>query len=154
MDSHREEQHTSSISDEPTETDAIQISTDMPVVVDALERAIRTMPKAPQVFQRERKLSVITHEVKPPEWLHRPMDAPAICPIEAPYLRELASKAAQWERWDDRKKDGQKWVKTLPPEWAIHSLMARPYSRFPVLEGLIFAPDHPTRRLYSRYAWV
>ena len=34
----------------------------------------------------------------------------------------------------------EKWVKTLPPEWAIHTLMARPYSRFPVLEGLIFAP--------------
>jgi NrS-1 polymerase HBD domain len=139
-----DEQHTSSIRDEPPANEPqkprIQISTDMPVIVDRLEQAIRTMPKAPHVFQRERKLSVITHEVTPPEWLHRPMDAPAIYPIEAPYLRELASKAAQWERYDDRKKEGEKWVKTLPPEWAIHTLMARPYSRFPILEGLIFAP--------------
>jgi hypothetical protein len=139
-----DERNASSISDEPPANEPqkprIQISTDMPVIVDQLEQAIRTMPKAPHVFQRERKLSVITAEVKPPDWLHRPMDAPAIYPIEAPYLRELASRAAEWERWDDRKKDGQKWVKTLPPEWAIHTLMARPYSRFPVLEGLIFAP--------------
>ena len=99
--------HLPSVRRSQSQKPRIQISTDMPVVVDALERAIRTMPKAPQVFQRERKLSVITHEVKPPEWLHRPMDAPAICPIEAPYLRELASKAAQWERYDDRKKDGR-----------------------------------------------
>jgi hypothetical protein len=134
-----DEQHTSSISDEPQKP-TIQISTEMSAVVDKLEHALRTMPKAPHVFQRERKISVITHEVEPPEWLHRPMDAPAIYPIEAPYLRELASKAAQWERYDDRKKEGEKWIKTLPPDWAIHTLMARPYSRFPVLEGLIFAP--------------
>jgi hypothetical protein len=132
------------IGDEPPahepQKPTIQISTDMTSVVDSLERHITTMPKAPRVFLRSRKLSVITAEVNPPEWLKRPPDAPAICPIEVAYLREIAANAAEWERWDDRKKDGQKWVKTLPPEWAIHTLMARPYSRLPLLEGLISAP--------------
>lgn len=97
-----DEQHTSSNGDKQPQEEppkpVILLSTDMTAVVDRLERSIRTMPNAPLVFQRSRKPSVITSEVKPSDWLHRPPDAPAISPVEAAYLRELAAAAADWQR--------------------------------------------------------
>jgi putative DNA primase/helicase len=53
------------------------------------------------------------------------------------HLRELATQAATWQRYDKRAKG---WDATLPPTWVIDTLYARPTWTFPPLEGIVCAP--------------
>jgi hypothetical protein len=115
----------------------IQLSTNMTAVVSRMQATIRDHPNGPFLYQRAHQLSMIIQGTKPPKWLDRAPDAPLIHPADKAYIRELASFAAEWVKWDGRKKAE---VKTLPPPWAIETLMARPRWSFPPLEGIICAP--------------
>jgi hypothetical protein len=131
--------HTSEARDIPRPSDKpiIKLSTNMTAVVYRAEIHIRDHPKGPFLYQRAHQLSVITRGAKPPKWLNRAPDAPLIYPAEKARIRELASLTADWVKWDGRMKA---YVKTLPPPWAIDTLMARPKWSFPPLEGIICAP--------------
>jgi hypothetical protein len=115
----------------------IQLSTDMTGIVNDTQRAILTRPRGPHLFQRARQLCLIAHGVQPLKWLRRPADAPVIVSADPPYLRELATQAATWEKYDKRAKT---WERTLPPPWVIETLVARPAWPFPPLEGIVYAP--------------
>jgi hypothetical protein len=115
----------------------IQLSTNMTAVVSRMQATIRHHPNGPFLYQRAHQLSMIIQGTKPPKWLDRAPDAPLIHPADKAYIRELASFAAEWVKWDGRKKAE---VKTLPPPWAIETLMPRPQWSFPPLEGIICAP--------------
>jgi hypothetical protein len=115
----------------------IKLSTNMTSVVYRTEINIRDHPKGPFLYQRAHQLSVITRGATPPKWLNRAPDAPLIHPADKALIRELAAFCAEWRKWDAKKKEE---VKTLPPPWAIETLMARPRWSFPPLEGIICAP--------------
>src|SRR5262249_23385955 len=74
----------------------IQVTPDITSVVDAAEDAMLTMPDAP-LFQRARRLVIITKSAPKPKWLSRDDDAPTIIPVQPPYLEELSTRAARWE---------------------------------------------------------
>ena len=69
--------------------------------------------------------------------MRRPADAPVILPILPAYLRELATEAATFQKFDKR---AQKWEEVLPPMWIIDTLSSRPNWPFPALEGISCAP--------------
>lgn len=134
--------HTGAHSDEqaPDKKSAkpiIQLSTNMTAVVSRMQATIRHHTSGPFLYQRAHQLSIITQGAKPPKWLDRAPDAPLIHPADKAFIRELASYVADWIKWDAKKKAE---VKTLPPPWAIETLMARPKWSFPPLEGIICAP--------------
>jgi Bifunctional DNA primase/polymerase, N-terminal len=133
--------HTSQIGDAPQDDTSgkpvIQLSTNMTAVVSRMQAIIRRHPSGPFLYQRAHQLSVITRGATPPKWLDRAPDAPLIHPADKAFIREIASYAADWVKYDGRKKAE---VKTLPPPWAIETLMARPKWSFPPLEGIICAP--------------
>ena len=104
------------------------------------QKALLALPDAPVLFQRARRLALIARGVKPPRWLNRPADAPVIVEALAPYLDELASRAARWEKFDKRAKKGEEWVEVLPPPRFAQTLQARPAWPFPLLEGIIHSP--------------
>lgn len=133
--------------DETTLTGALQdtrpvirISPDITRMVDAGQAALLALPDGPVLFQRARRLSIIARGVTPPRWLHRPADAPVIIEAQAPYLEELATKAARWEKYDKRAKRGEKWVEVPPPTRFVKTLQARPTWPFPLLEGIMHSP--------------
>jgi hypothetical protein len=115
----------------------IQITTDMTAVVNATQAAILALPEGPYLFQRARQLCVIGREVRPPQWLHRPPQAPVILPAGMAHVRELATQAATWTKYDKRQKA---WEPALPPTWVLETLYARPFWPFPSLEGIVCAP--------------
>jgi hypothetical protein len=140
-DNASDEQHASSNGadqqEKKSDKPVIQLSTNMTAVVSRMQAIIRQHPSGPFLYQRAHQLSVITQGAKPPKWLDRAPDAPLIHPADKAFIRELASYAANWVKWDGRKKAE---VNTLPPPWAIETLMARPKWSFPPLEGIICAP--------------
>jgi hypothetical protein len=105
--------------------------------VNRMQATIRNHPKGPFLYQRAHQLSMLIQGAKPPKWLDRAHDAPLIHPADKAYIRELAAFTARWVKWDARKEDE---IDTLPPPWAIETLMARPRWSFPPLEGIICAP--------------
>lgn len=115
----------------------IRLTTELTAMVDALQDALLSMPNRPMLFQRARQLCLIGRGIKPPKWLRRQADAPVILPMLPAYLRELASEAAAWEKYDKRAKV---WEPTLPPLWLMDNLTARPAWPFPVLEGIVCTP--------------
>jgi hypothetical protein len=114
----------------------IQVTADITAVVDAAEDALLTMREAP-LFQRARRLVVITRSAPKPKWLDRDDDAPTIIAVQPPYLEELATRAARWETYNERT---EQWVESRPPAWFAPSLTSRPGWRFPWLEGIVNAP--------------
>jgi hypothetical protein len=126
----------------------IRITTDMTAVVDATEKAIKALPGAPLVFQRARQLCLISHRCPPPKWLDRPPDAPVIVQAGPAALRELASRAARWLKYDKR---ADRWEPALPPEWGINTLIERPGWSFPPLEEIVCSPTlRPDGSLLTR----
>jgi hypothetical protein len=115
----------------------IQLTTAMTAIVDAVQDAIGTLPDGPHLYQRARQLCLIARGPTPPKWLRRAPDTPVIVPADPAYVRELATQAATWHKFDGRKKT---WVPTLPPPWVIETLLGRPSWTFPPLEGLISTP--------------
>jgi hypothetical protein len=115
----------------------IEISVDIPNVVNQMQAAIRRHPQGPLLYQRAHQLSMIVPGAKPPKWLDRAPDAPVIHPVDKARIRELAALAAEWRKYDKRSKE---WEAALPPPWAVEALMARPHWSFPPLEGIICAP--------------
>jgi hypothetical protein len=115
----------------------ILINTDITAMVDAMAAAAKQLPGGPFLFQRARQLSHITRTSTPPRWLRRPLDTPLIDPIDPACLRELATRAATWQKYDKRAKQ---WEDTLPPMFVIETLYARPSWTFPSLEGIVCAP--------------
>jgi hypothetical protein len=115
----------------------IRLSTQMTRLVDETQRAILARPHGPHLFQRARQLCLIARGVQPPKWLRRLPDTPVIIAADPAHLRELATQAATWEKYDKRAKS---WEPALPPAWVIETLMARPAWPFPPLEGIVCAP--------------
>ena len=116
----------------------ITISTDLSYMVNAAQQALMGMWGAPHIFQRARQLCLIAHGVHPPKWLHRPMEAPVILPLDRDYLLELTSQAVSWQKVSKKKK--QTVEAALPPAQVIKTLLARPVHPFPLLEGIACAP--------------
>lgn len=135
----------------PTHKPVIEITTAITAVVDATQQAIRALPDGPHLFQRARQLALIARGVTPPKWLRRPPETPVIVPAEPAYLRELATQAATWEKYDKRSK---RWEPALPPPWVIETLCARPSWPFPPLEGIVCAPTlRPDGTLLTRQGY-
>jgi hypothetical protein len=99
-------------------------------------KALLTMPEAP-VFQRARRLVIISRSAPKPKWLDRQDDAPTILAIQAPYLEELSTRAARWETLHEKT---AQWIESRPPAWFAPTLTSRPGWRFPWLEGIVSAP--------------
>jgi hypothetical protein len=115
----------------------IRLGADMTAAVDGLQEALLVLPRGPHLYQRARQLCVIARGVTPPRWLRRPPETPVIAPVMPPFLRELAGRAASWERYDKRQRA---WGVTMPPVWVVDTLLARPAWPFPPLEGVVCAP--------------
>lgn len=124
----------------PDTRPVIRLGPDITRMVDEGQAALLALPHGPVLFQRARRLAIIARGVKPPQWLHRPADAPVICEAPAAYLDELATKAARWEKYDKRAKKGEEWVEVTPPSRFVQTLQARPAWPFPLLEGIIQSP--------------
>jgi putative DNA primase/helicase len=114
----------------------IQVTPDITAVVDAAEEALLTMRDAP-LFQRARRLVIITQSAPKPKWLDRDDDAPSIIAAQPPYLEELSTRAARWETFNERL---EAWAESRPPTWFAPTLASRPGWRFPWLEGVVSAP--------------
>src|SRR6266851_874507 len=145
QDAHRRRNGQAPDEDMPTEDlqdtrPVIRIGPDITRMVDEGQAALLALPDGPVLFQRARRLSIIARGVKPPRWLHRPADTPVIVEAQAPYLDELATKAARWEKFDKRAKRGEEWVEVTPPTRFVKTLQARPSWPFPLLEGIIHSP--------------
>jgi putative DNA primase/helicase len=126
----------------------IRITTDMTPVVDTMQEAILQLPGGPHLFQRARILTVLARGVTPPKWLDRAPEIPVLKAVGPAYLRELATRAAAWEKYDKR---SESWEPALPPTWAIDALLERPGSPFPPLEGIVCAPTlRPDGSLITR----
>jgi hypothetical protein len=69
--------------------------------------------------------------------LRRAVGAPVIEPLGLDALRRKLAQAADWVRWDGRKK---KEVPVLPPDWVGRTIMAAETWPFPSLAGVIEAP--------------
>jgi hypothetical protein len=150
---HEPAETTADPSGDGTPRPVIQMSTSMTAMVDELQQAISRLSHGPHLFQRARQLCVIARGITPPKWLRRSPEAPTIMPVSPAYLRELATQAAIWEKYDKRAKS---WDATLPPTWIIDTLYARPSWTFPSLEGVVCAPTlRPDGSLLSTpgYDW-
>jgi hypothetical protein len=118
----------------------IQLDTELSRWTDEGQTALLTLTKAngaPILYQRARRIVLIATGVKPPRWLHRPPDAPVIIEASDAALYELAGMAATWQKWDKRTEE---WVTILPPKLFVSTLLGRPFSPFPVLEGIVCSP--------------
>jgi hypothetical protein len=121
----------------PQQKPEIRITTEMTKVVDATQQAILHLPGGPHVYQRARQLVRIARSCPPPRWLQRPPDAPVITLAGPAALRELASKGADWLKYEKRQ---GLWEPALPPGWVIETLQERDSWEFPLLEALVCAP--------------
>lgn len=115
----------------------IKITPDIAAVADQAEQALLALPGGPHVYQRARRLVMITRDVPPLKWLRRHPDMPMLVDVRAPWLREWCSRAALWAKFDKR---SNQWEAALPPAWAIETLLARTDFQVPVLEGIVFTP--------------
>jgi len=115
----------------------IKINHEMTRIVDAGESALMALLDGPHIFQRSRQLVIIARNQKPPRGIKRPPGAPNIIEAPGPYIKELATAAATWEKYEKRSK---KWYATLPPGWFVETLQGRPSWSFPWLEGIVSAP--------------
>jgi putative DNA primase/helicase len=115
----------------------IDITTDITAVVDAAQMAMQELPDRPRLFQRAGRLCVISYSAPAPRWLKRPPQAPVMRDATPWHLRELASMAADWRKFDKRAKA---WEPAIPPAWVIETVYGRPSWPFPPLEGIVCAP--------------
>ncbi len=116
----------------------VEVTTDMPAVIDAAESALLALPEKP-IYQRAGHLVRVTRDAKPPRFLDRPAGAPSIEALPLDYLRELLSHAARWLVFDGRKGETKP---TCPPAWAARGLLARPRGAwcFPPLHTVTSEP--------------
>jgi hypothetical protein len=115
----------------------IKITPDIAAVADQAEQALIALPGGPHVYQRARRLVMITRDVPALKWLRRNPDMPAFVEARAPWLREWCGRAALWAKFDKR---SNQWEAALPPAWAVETLLARTDFQVPVLEGIVFTP--------------
>jgi hypothetical protein len=115
----------------------IRISTDMTAVVDATQAAIMALDGGPLIYQHAAGLCSITRNARPPYDLQRAPNTPVIAQATATHLREMAARAAAWEKYNDRHED---WEPTLPPTWVAETLRDRGEWPFPPIVGVIAAP--------------
>lgn len=116
----------------------IRFDTEMTRYTDEGQAALLKLPGAP-IYQRARRLSIITQGGQAPRWLHRPPDMASIALLTPEHLRELAGLAARWEAIEDPTLNPEPHEIT-PPQLFVDTLMARPGWLFPTLEGVIHAP--------------
>jgi primase-polymerase (primpol)-like protein len=90
----------------------IRLTTNLSGMVNALQETILALSDGPRLFQRARPLCILGRGIKPPKWLRRPADALVILLILLAYLRELATAAAIFQKFDKRV---QKWEDVLLP---------------------------------------
>jgi hypothetical protein len=121
----------------PATRPLIQITPDVTGVVDDAVDALRDLPAAPVVYQRARRVCLISRAGKPPQWLRRQADIPIIQEAPPSRLWELLAQAADWEKYDERKKD---WKRTTPPPWSVEVIRGRSPLPFPMLEGIVCSP--------------
>jgi hypothetical protein len=115
----------------------IEVTTNIKAVVDATEAAILAMANSPHLFQRARELVCISKQAPALKWLRRPADMPVIIKATPEHVRELASMAAIWSKFDKRSGELEP---ALPPEWMAKMLRDREGWLFPVLEGIVSTP--------------
>ena len=142
-----------------TDRQAINLSSDIPRIIDEAEEAILNMPRR-NLYQRSGALVRITRDAGPAaKGQERPPGAVAIKRATPGYVREICSRAAAWFKFDARSK---KWVSTMPPTWVPEIFSDRGQWRIPPIVGIIAAPtlrpdgtlldspgyDYPTGLLY------
>jgi hypothetical protein len=115
----------------------IKISTDVSGLVNAAIAALQLLPQAPVLYQRARALCVIARHGTPPQWLRRQADTPLIHEASPAHLWELVTTAADWEKYDARKKE---WNPATPPRWVVEVVQGRSSWPFPMLEGIVCSP--------------
>jgi hypothetical protein len=106
-------------------------------VVEKVQCALMAHEETARVYQRAHRLSRILRGAPAPRWLRRAAEAPVIVEADAAWLRQLAQRAATWERFDKRAKE---WQPILPPREVIETLIALQEWLFPPLYGVIEAP--------------
>ena len=125
---------------EPVEGDwtkpMIEVTDEIPTIVDALEAAILAFPER-LLFQRGGRLVRLVRGAELPHGLRRPHDAPTIGQAPMGHLAEIASRVACWMKFDGRTQE----LKAMrPPRWAVESFAERAEWHLPTLSGIIEAP--------------
>ncbi len=118
----------------------IAVTTELSRWTDEGQEALRALTHpngAAVVYQRARRIVLISRAAKPPRWIRRPPDAPVIVAASEAALYELASTAAVWQKWD---KGAKAWAPCLPPKLFVQTLLGRTSWPFPPLEGIIHSP--------------
>jgi hypothetical protein len=115
----------------------IEITPAISQVVQQAERALLAIPQGPVLYQRARRLVLISTGGTPPKWLQYGDDIPTIARAGKAYLRGLLADAALWAKYDKR---SQRWEETLPPSWAVDMLHELPAWQLPRLEGIVCTP--------------
>ena len=110
----------------------------LPTLVVAALEALTTMPNAPRVFQRVRRLCVISPAEPQSAGLLRPTSAPIISTLVASELRHLLAQAANWQTPNAT---GTKAFPDKPATWLVDTLLGMDaWDGIPPLTGLLGAP--------------
>ena len=110
----------------------------LPTLVVAALEALTTMPNAPRVFQRVRRLCIIAPAEPQAPGLLRPTGAPCIQALNAPGLRHLLAQAANWQTPNAT---GTKAFPDKPASWLVETLLdLESWEGIPPLTGLLTAP--------------
>lgn len=111
---------------------------ELPILVEQALAALMTMPQAPRVFQRARRLCLIAPAEPQAVGLSRPTGAPIIHALTAPCLRHLLAQAANWQTPNHT---GTKAFPDKPASWLVETLLDMDaWEGVPPLTGLLGAP--------------
>ncbi len=110
----------------------------LPTLVVAALEALSTMPNTPRVFQRVRRLCVISPAEPQSAGLLRPTSAPIISTLVASELRHLLAQAANWQTPNAT---GTKAFPDKPATWLVDTLLGMDaWDGIPPLTGLLGTP--------------
>jgi hypothetical protein len=111
---------------------------ELPSLVEQALEALCAMPQAPRVFQRARRLCIISPAEPQAVGLARPTGAPIIQALTAPCLRHLLAQAANWQTPNQA---GTKVYPDKPASWLVETLLDMDaWPGIPPLTGLLGAP--------------
>jgi len=125
----------------------IRLTPDLQTLADEGQQALLHLPEAP-IYQRAKRLVILSPQAPKLKWLPRPPEMATITLLSRDHLRELASRAARWEEYSKTEED---YVEITAPFVFVDTLLARPSSAFPVLEGILQSPTiRPDGHLLTR----
>ena len=111
-----------STTDADNQPTTIQLTTDMPTVVDQAIEAL--IAGDADIYQRGGSLARVILGVEPPPGIKRPPESPTIQVLPRASLHELLGGNATWQKLDKRCRP-PKWVGTIPPSWVVSAVEKR-----------------------------